>query len=143
MDQMSYLTPGGVRVRRVAEPFDPAGLADLTRQVQDRRGGVLSSGMEYPGRYSRWHLAYVDPPVEIAAWGRRIRATALNDRGRVLLPVIAAALARAGTPRRTGPPAQRRGAHPRVRRGLYRGAAEQAAHGVLRDPRDHGRLCRR
>ncbi len=104
MDQMSYLTPGGVRVRRVAEPFDPAGLADLTRQVQDRRGGVLSSGMEYPGRYSRWHLAYVDPPVEIAAWGRRIRATALNDRGRVLLPVIAAALTRAGTPVE-GPPA--------------------------------------
>jgi anthranilate synthase len=104
MDQISYLTPGGVRVRRVAEPFDPAGLADLTRQVQDRRGGVLSSGMEYPGRYSRWHLAYVDPPVEIAAWGRRIRATALNDRGRVLLPVIAAALTRAGTPAE-GPPA--------------------------------------
>jgi anthranilate synthase len=104
MDQMSYLTPGGVRVRRVAEPFDPAGLADLTRQVQDRRGGVLSSGMEYPGRYSRWHLAYVDPPVEIAAWGRRIRATALNNRGRVLLPVIAAALTRAGTPVE-GPPA--------------------------------------
>ena len=104
MDQISYLTPGGVRVRRVAEPFDPAGLADLTRQVQDRRGGVLSSGMEYPGRYSRWHLAYVDPPVEIAAWGRRIRATALNDRGRVLLPVIAAALTRAGTPVE-GPPA--------------------------------------
>jgi anthranilate synthase len=104
MDQISYLTPGGVRVRRVAEPFDPAGLADLTQQVQDRRGGVLSSGMEYPGRYSRWHLAYVDPPVEIAAWGRRIRATALNDRGRVLLPVIAAALTRAGTPVE-GPPA--------------------------------------
>ena len=48
----------------VAEQFDAAELADITRQVELRPGGVLSSGMEYPGRYSRWHLAYVDPPVE-------------------------------------------------------------------------------
>jgi anthranilate synthase len=66
--------------------------------VDERRGGVLSSGMEYPGRYSRWHIAYADPCVEIVARGRRIGARALNDRGRVLLPVIGAALGRAGAP---------------------------------------------
>jgi anthranilate synthase len=93
----SYLTPGGVRVHCQVEDFDPAELADITRQVQDRRGGVLSSGMEYPGRYSRWHIAYLDPPVQIIARGRRISATALNERGAVLLPVIAAALRRAAT----------------------------------------------
>ena len=49
-------------MRRTAEQFDPAELAEITRQVQFRPGGVLSSGMEYPGRYSRWHLAYIDPP---------------------------------------------------------------------------------
>jgi anthranilate synthase len=53
--------------------------------------------MEYPGRYSRWHMAYVDPCVEIIARGRRIRARALNDRGLVLMPAIGAALRRAGT----------------------------------------------
>ena len=95
MDQMSYLTAGGVRVFRMAEPFDTAELDDITRQVQLRPGGVLSSGMEYPGRYSRWHLAYIDPPVQIVARGRRISATALNQRGEVLLPVIDAALRRA------------------------------------------------
>ncbi len=94
MDQMSYLTAGGVRVFRTAEPFDTAELDDITRQVQLRPGGVLSSGMEYPGRYSRWHLAYIDPPVQIVARGRRISATALNERGEVLLPVIDAALRR-------------------------------------------------
>jgi anthranilate synthase len=94
MDETSYLTAGGVRVTRRADAFDPAEMAQLTRQVQDRPGGVLSSGMEYPGRYSRWHLAYVDPPVQFAARGRRIRASALNERGMVLLPVIAAAMCR-------------------------------------------------
>ncbi len=93
-----FVTAAGVAVRRVAAPFDPALLADLTRQVDRRRGGVLSSGMEYPGRYSRWHVAYVDPCVEVVARGRRISARALNERGSVLLPVIGAALRRAGDP---------------------------------------------
>ena len=99
-----FVTGGGVRISRTAAPFDPGLLADITRQVDERRGGVLSSGMEYPGRYSRWHLAYVDPPVEIVVRGRRIAARALNERGRVLLPVIEAALRRAGTPASTPTP---------------------------------------
>jgi anthranilate synthase len=88
-------TPSGVIVTRTAEPFDPAELARIAAVADRRRGGVLSSGMEYPGRYSRWHLAYIDPPLEIAASGRVITAKALNARGRVLLPVIAEALRRA------------------------------------------------
>jgi anthranilate synthase len=95
MDVTSYLTAGGVRVRRTAEPFDADGLDEITRQVQFRPGGVLSSGMEYPGRYSRWHMAYLDPPVQIEARGRLISATALNERGKILLPVIEAAMLRA------------------------------------------------
>src|SRR5580693_17888 len=95
MDETSYLTAGGVRVHRAAEAFDEGELAEITRQVQLRPGGVLSSGMEYPGRYSRWHLAYLDPPIQIVARGRLISATALNRRGEIILPPIAAALHRA------------------------------------------------
>jgi anthranilate synthase len=98
VDLTQFETGGGVRVRRTAAPFDPALLEDMTRQVEARRGGVLSSGMEYPGRYSRWHMAYVDPCIELVARGRRITATARSDRGRVLLPVIAAALREVGEP---------------------------------------------
>ncbi len=95
-------TPAGVIVTRTADPFDPAELVRIAVAADRRRGGVLSSGMEYPGRYSRWHLAYVDPPLEITASGRLITARALNDRGRVLLPVIADALRRAGAEQRNG-----------------------------------------
>ena len=93
-----FTTSGGVRVLRTAGPFDPELLTGIAHAVDDRRGGVLSSGMEYPGRYTRWHTAYADPCLEIVARGRRIGARALNDRGRVVLPVVEAALARAGTP---------------------------------------------
>jgi anthranilate synthase len=96
MDLTQFETAGGVRVSRAAAPFDPALLTGMTLQVEARRGGVLSSGMEYPGRYSRWHMAYVDPCVELVARGRRVTATALNGRGLVLLPVIADAMLRAG-----------------------------------------------
>jgi anthranilate synthase len=93
--ELRFVTAGGVGVTRTAGPFDPGLLTGLAGQVDERRGGVLSSGMEYPGRYSRWHIAYVDPCLEITAAGRRIVATALNARGQVLLPVIGAALHRA------------------------------------------------
>ncbi|QBI54126.1 anthranilate synthase component I [Streptomonospora litoralis] len=92
----SYRTAGGVAVERTAAPCDPGVLTELVASVEHRRGGVLSSGMEYPGRYSRWHLGYVDPCLEIAARGRRLTAAALNDRGRVLLPLIAGAFAEHG-----------------------------------------------
>ncbi|WP_150254614.1 anthranilate synthase component I [Nocardiopsis deserti] len=94
----TYLTEGGVTVHRSATPCDPEILTELVRSVERRRGGVLSSGMEYPGRYDRWHLGYVDPCLEITTRGRRVAATALNARGRVLLPVLAAALYSVGLP---------------------------------------------
>ena len=72
MDETSYLTAGGVRCTGPPTPFDGgrAGRASPGRSSCGR-AAVLSSGMEYPGRYSRWHLAYVDPPVQIVARGKR------------------------------------------------------------------------
>lgn len=101
MDTTSeYLTAGGVRVIRTATPVDSADKSDamnaLVAAVAGRRGGVLSSGMEYPGRYSRWHLGYIDPCLEIVARGRKIAARALNERGRVLLPAVAGAVRATG-----------------------------------------------
>ena len=94
----TYRTRCGVTVHRTASPCDPEVLGDLVASVEYHRGGVLSSGMEYPGRYDRWHLGYVDPCLEITTRGRRVTATALNERGRVLLPVLAEALYSAGVP---------------------------------------------
>ncbi|MBX6766780.1 MAG: anthranilate synthase component I [Actinomadura rubrobrunea] len=95
-----FVTSGGVRVTRAAVPVEAERgselLNSLVAAVGERRGGVLSSGMEYPGRYTRWHMAYVDPCLEIVARGREVEARALNDRGRVLLPAVAGALRGAG-----------------------------------------------
>src|SRR5258708_34330801 len=88
MDPTQFETAGGVRVSRTATPFDPALLTEITQQAEARRGGVLSSGMEDPGRYSRWHMAYVDPCVQLVAPGRRAPAAARDVRGHALLQVV-------------------------------------------------------
>ncbi|MGH3246804.1 MAG: anthranilate synthase component I [Trebonia sp.] len=95
----SFTVGGGVTITRTASVFDPAELTRIAELVDRRRGGVLSSGMEYPGRYTRWHLAYVNPPVEIACRGRLVTARALNQRGVVLMPVIRGAMLRVGVER--------------------------------------------
>jgi len=91
-----YLTAGGIAVTRTVTPFDPGLLAVITRQADERRGGTFSSGMEYPGRYSRWHIGYVDPCLELTARGRELTVTALNERGAVLIPAIAPVLTGTG-----------------------------------------------
>jgi len=97
MTSDSFRVGGNVTITRTAQTFDPAELTRIAELVDRRRGGVLSSGMEYPGRYTRWHMAYVNPPVEIACRGRQVTARALNDRGRVIMPALRAAMLRAGT----------------------------------------------
>ncbi|WP_031172852.1 anthranilate synthase component I [Streptosporangium roseum] len=102
METSGYTTAGGIEVEVTASDVPETVLEDVVTTLGERRGGVLSSGMEYPGRYSRWHLAYVDPCLEIVARGRRISARALNARGRVVLPAVASCLLATGKP--TGEP---------------------------------------
>ena len=95
MAQFRYSTPSGILVSRTASkvPFKK-GLRSLLRDLDRRRGIYLSSGYEYPGRYSRWDIASIDPPLEIFGSGRDLTFRPLNERGRVigklLHPVLAA-----------------------------------------------------
>ncbi|KAL7545268.1 hypothetical protein ACHAWF_008618, partial [Thalassiosira exigua] len=53
-----------------------------------RKGALLTSSYEFPGRYARWSLGFVDPPLEVSGTGDRCKISALNGRGRVLLEPI-------------------------------------------------------
>jgi anthranilate synthase len=90
----SYLTPGGISVTRAISKISYArGLSGLLRKLDTQRGIYLSSGYEYPERYSRWDVAAVAPPLEIVAAGREIVFRPLNQRGqtlnRILEPLLA------------------------------------------------------
>jgi anthranilate synthase len=94
MRDYRYTTPHGIEVTRtVSKANFRKGLAHLLRDLDRRRGIYLSSGYEYPGRYSRWDIASTCPPLEIVSYDRRVEFRPLNERGRriaaILRPVIA------------------------------------------------------
>jgi anthranilate synthase len=94
MQSMSYVTKAGVRITREIRSHDyrPADTA-LARALDARRGVLFSSSFEFPGRYTRWDMGFVDPPLVFTARGRRFAIEALNERGRILLDAVAPRLA--------------------------------------------------
>jgi anthranilate synthase len=89
----SYVTRGGIRVHRSVSQVDGAAELEALVAALDRsRGVLLASSYEYPGRYTRWDMGFVDPPLAVVARGREARVEALGPRGRVLLAPIARAL---------------------------------------------------
>ncbi|CAN7210899.1 anthranilate synthase [Rhizobium sp. LjRoot254] len=85
-----YTTKGGVvitRARREIQYGDA--ITSYVEKLDERRGAVLSSNYEYPGRYTRWDVAVADPPVGISSFGRAMWLDAYNERGEVLLEIIA------------------------------------------------------
>src|SRR5215470_15268411 len=93
MNRDRYTTRGGVVVHRTVDdiPVDGA-IEPVIDRLDAHRGVLLASSYEYPGRYTRWDIGFVDPPLALVARGREFRLSALNARGRVLLPPIARVL---------------------------------------------------
>jgi anthranilate synthase len=93
MREYRYTTPHGIQVTRtVSQVIYRRGLQHLLRELDQHRGIYLSSGYEYPGRYSRWDIASTCPPLEIVAWDRRVEFHPLNRRGEVLVKMLAPVL---------------------------------------------------
>ncbi len=90
---LSLKTRGGLALERstraLAYPFD---LAAFAERLDTHRGAIFASGHEAPGRYARWDLAFIDPPLELTARGLAFTLRALNARGRVMLPAFDQAL---------------------------------------------------
>ncbi|RWM82863.1 MAG: anthranilate synthase [Mesorhizobium sp.] len=88
-----FVTAGGVTITRERHDRPYEGAIDAyVDGLNSRRGAVFSSNYEYPGRYTRWDTAIIDPPLVISARGRAMRIEALNSRGEMLLPVVGKAL---------------------------------------------------
>jgi anthranilate synthase len=90
MQPTRYVTNGGIRITREIRSHDyqPADTA-LASALDERRGVLFSSSFEFPGRYTRWDMGFVDPPLVLTARGRRFKVEALNERGCVLLVPVA------------------------------------------------------
>ena len=85
----TYRTDGGVEIVRCTTelPLDGS-LENVLQRIDTHRGAVFASGYEYPGRYSRWDIGFVDPPVELISRGRQFHLRGLNERGEQVLGIL-------------------------------------------------------
>ncbi|MEU3985754.1 anthranilate synthase component I [Streptomyces sp. NPDC026672] len=93
---VEFTTAGGVTVECERLPADTAELDDMAAALDERLGMVMVSDTEYPGRYTRWGIGFVDPPLRVTARGRQVRLSPLNDRGTPLLHMLDPVLRQAG-----------------------------------------------
>jgi anthranilate synthase len=93
MQRKSYATQGGITVEReiVVRSYTPADTT-LAEALDNKRGVLFSSSFEFPGRYTRWDMGFVDPPLMFSGRGDAFTVAALNERGRVLIGVVGASL---------------------------------------------------
>src|SRR6266853_1364873 len=85
----SYSTPSGIAVTRtISNVAYSRGLQGLLKKLDTQRGIYLSSGYEFPGRYSRWDVGAVAPPLEIIAQGRDVTIRPLSERGQILNRIL-------------------------------------------------------
>ncbi|MGL6345228.1 MAG: anthranilate synthase component I, partial [Waterburya sp.] len=85
----SYLTQGNILVSRAADKIAiDVALEEILFRLDSQRGGLLNSQYEYPGRYNRWAIGFVNPPLELTTRDRKFTLIAHNERGMVLLDYL-------------------------------------------------------
>ncbi|MEY4589443.1 MAG: anthranilate synthase TrpE [Pseudomonadota bacterium] len=85
-----YTTTAGIQVSRSIEAVCYDTFVDqLARQLDSQLGCLLSSSYEYPNRYKRWDMGFVNPMLRITSRADCVWIEALNARGHVMLPFLA------------------------------------------------------
>lgn len=84
-----YTTKEGICISRSAIKIQMEdAIESVLSCLNSQRGGLLASSYEYPGRYKRWAIGFVNPPLELSSRDRNFMLKALNERGKVLLPYL-------------------------------------------------------
>ncbi|KAB8330193.1 anthranilate synthase [Scytonema tolypothrichoides VB-61278] len=92
-DTQSYTTKGGIFVSRsVTQTSIDSAIDEVLMRLDSQRGGLLASSYEYPGRYKRWAIGFVNPPLELVTCDNTFTITAHNERGKILLDYVAECL---------------------------------------------------
>ncbi|KPK76705.1 MAG: anthranilate synthase [Phycisphaerae bacterium SM23_30] len=88
-----FITKGKIKViRDKDEVAITEALAHVYKHIDRAKGCIFASDYEYPGRYSRWDIGFIDPPLELVSRGRKFTIRALNERGKVILALLAPAV---------------------------------------------------
>jgi anthranilate synthase len=90
-----YTTQGKICVSRSSKEISiDVATKNVLSQIDSQRGGLLTSNYEYPGRYKKWAIGFVNPPLEISTREDIFNIKALNQRGLILISYLSNRLAK-------------------------------------------------
>ena len=65
-----YRTKGGITVHRVVDDLPVTDTIEpLLDGLDTQRGALFASSYEYPGRYTRWDMGFLNPPLVLESKG--------------------------------------------------------------------------
>jgi anthranilate synthase len=90
-----YTTQGKIHVSRSSKEISiDLATTEVLSRIDSQRGGLLTSNYEYPGRYKKWAIGFVNPPLEISTREDTYSIKALNQRGLILISYLGDRLAK-------------------------------------------------
>jgi anthranilate synthase len=89
MQQYDYHTQANMQIFKSIEDiaYEKAILSYI-KKIDNQRGLIFASSYEYPGRYTRWDIGFVNPPLVITTKANQFTIEALNQRGKIILEFI-------------------------------------------------------
>ncbi len=89
MNEKKIITKAAVELFTSEETLSAdSALNDVRANIDRHKGAIFSSGFDYPGRHSRWDIGFVNPAIEFYSIKREFYLHALNDQGKLLLPLF-------------------------------------------------------
>ncbi len=89
----AYLTKSGVKVSFSTQTLDYHHATDeIIQRLDSELGAYYCSNFEFPGRYTCWDIGFVNPALALITRGDNIVLNALNERGKILLAMVAETL---------------------------------------------------
>ncbi|PPR79986.1 MAG: Anthranilate synthase component 1 [Alphaproteobacteria bacterium MarineAlpha2_Bin1] len=84
-----FETKSGINIyREVSSLSDESQITSIIEGLDENLGVYLSSGVEFPDRYSQWDFGIIDPPLMFTGTRRKLIIETLNERGEDLLNLI-------------------------------------------------------
>lgn len=79
---------GSLKIFATTEECSRSEVDGIIEKLDISRGVILTSRYEYPGRYTRYDLGFVNPPIVLEVIQNNIFIKSLNSRGDILLKVF-------------------------------------------------------
>ena len=85
----NHISSGGLKIIcSTAKLAYTDGISNIINSLDRSLGVILASNFEYPGKYTRFDIGFINPPLQFVANLKSFRFITLNERGKIILSMI-------------------------------------------------------